>query len=255
MHRDAPKSGFFDLPTEEQIASFCPDDGPCCTENRFQVDITGVPKSAWNMSATAVFVQSFVAAHPEYKKKGTAVRDAWTTHFARLKEIYNEQQRGGGNTVKKVKHRRRERKLQIYYRRLRVAKHYEGLQESVEHVIRELGVDGMSSDESDHESGRGEATYYIVRKPWRTAKLTAYLHVLDALHLKMRYGGEWDKSSGSWPHYRTSSLRDSQRPPPTHLPRNFYSDEWYYSRTSFAQNALYASSVLYNFSHPKQILR
>ncbi|KAH7907602.1 hypothetical protein BJ138DRAFT_1014215 [Hygrophoropsis aurantiaca] len=253
MHRDEHNSAFFDLPTKEQIASFCPDNGPCCTENRFQVDVTGVPKSAWNVSAATVFVQSFVTAYPEYKKK--AVKAAWVVHFSRLKDIYNDQQRGGESPLQKAKRRRRERRIQLYYRRIRVADSDDDLHQSVVSVVRELGTDGMSSDESDHVSGRGEATYKILRRPWRATALTAFLRVLDALHLKKRYGGEWDKSIGGWPNYRTPSLRDSQRPPPTHLPRNFYSNEWYNSRTTFAKDALYAYPAKYSFSHPKEILQ
>jgi hypothetical protein len=101
-----------------------------------------------------------------------------------------------------------------------------------------LGVDGMSSDESDHAAGQGEATYFVLNKVWRSPKVTEWLRVLDALHLRDRYAGEFHASSGAWPHFRTPSDQSSQRPSVCDLPVNFYSPFWLSHRTPFQRKQL-----------------
>lgn len=83
----------------------------------------------------------------------------------------------------------------------------------------------MSTDESDHPSGRGEATYIVSKKPWRSADVTKRLRTLDALHLRERYGGESRASAGAWPRFRTPhALRVSERPAVQSLPRSYYDE-------------------------------
>ncbi|KAH9922192.1 uncharacterized protein B0H18DRAFT_1018437 [Fomitopsis serialis] len=81
----------------------------------------------------------------------------------------------------------------------------------------------MSSDESDHAAGRGEPTYFIRKKSWRSPALVAWLRTLDALHLFLRYKGAHLASQGGWPHYRLESDIESSKPAVTGLPIGFYS--------------------------------
>ncbi|KAH7908180.1 hypothetical protein BJ138DRAFT_1013312 [Hygrophoropsis aurantiaca] len=252
MQREDIDSAFSDLPLQEEIEAFHPDDGPCCTEDRFRVDLNGFPKSAWNVSAAGVFAQSFISAHPECKKKLPEVKKAWIGHLTGLRTKYKLEKESEKKAAQKAKNRRRERRLQLYYRRIETAQRSK--LRKVVPLMLELGADGMSSDESDHSTGRGEATYRILQKRWRAPELTQYLRVLDALHLRLRYRGEWDASSGSWPHFRTSSSKISQRPPPTHLPVNFYADDWHNACTSFVQDTLYVQPPKHNLVHPKPVL-
>lgn len=66
-------------------------------------------------------------------------------------------------------------------------------------VILKLDADGISSDESDHEVGGGEATYFILRKDWRSQEITEVLHTMDALHLAVRYQGRHEATPGGPP--------------------------------------------------------
>ena len=91
----------------------------------------------------------------------------------------------------------------------------------------------MSSDESDHEAGRGEATYFIRTKPWRSPKVTVWLRTFDALHLRERYNGGFRASAGAWPHFRMVSKQMSQRPALKGLPKNCYDAGWLRSRSAF----------------------
>ena len=93
-------------------------------------------------------------------------------------------------------------------------------------MVQELGVPGMSSDESDHEAGSGEATYLITKKPWRANQVTAWLRALDALHLRARYQRQWRATAGAWPHLRLISDKLSERAPVEGLACNFYTQEF-----------------------------
>ena len=84
----------------------------------------------------------------------------------------------------------------------------------------------MSSDESDHEAGSGEATYLITKKPWRANQVTAWLRALDALHLRARYQRHWRATAGAWPHLRQISEKQSERAPVEGLACNFYTQEF-----------------------------
>lgn len=81
----------------------------------------------------------------------------------------------------------------------------------------------MSSDESDHDSGHGQATYIVKKVLWRSAPLLTWLRELDLLHLWVRYKMAYTASAGSWPHFRVDGRRESKRSPVIGLPQNCYS--------------------------------
>lgn len=93
-------------------------------------------------------------------------------------------------------------------------------------MVQELGVSGMSSDESDHEAGSGEATYFITKKLWCANQVTAWLRALDALHLRARYQRQWRATAGAWPHLCLISEKQSKRAPVEGLACNFYTREF-----------------------------
>ena len=130
--------------------------------------------------------------------------------------------------------------LQLYSCRLQTTHQYTEIKTQATRVVQSLGLDGMSSDESDHEGHKGEATYYILHKDWHSCQITAWLCMLDSLHLCLRYHGEWQATAGSWPHFRTSHLKESTRPVINELPVDFYSRNWYGAQSTFMKGELKA---------------
>ena len=128
--------------------------------------------------------------------------------------------------------------LQLYLRRLHVAQLYSRQHSSAVRVVEELGVAGMSSDESDHESGGGAATYAIVNKDWRSSGVMELMRLLDALHLRFRYRNNWNATSGAWPHLRLLSRKSSTQAAVKGLPNNFYSPKFLASLTQEALDEL-----------------
>lgn len=109
----------------------------------------------------------------------------------------------------------------------------------------------MSSDESDHEAGRGQPTYLIRQKSWRSPALVAWLRVLDCLHLFMRYNGGYLASQGGWPHFRRQSDRMSGKPAVKRLPLACYAVSAI--EDPFERNFIEPLSVPVNLVHPERI--
>ena len=118
--------------------------------------------------------------------------------------------------------------------------------------MESLGLDGMSSDESSHEGRKGEATYHIREKRWCSRQVNDWLRMLDALHLRLRYSGKWQATAGAWPHFRSSGLEYSERPPVKGLPVDFYSADWYGNQDAFMKGELKAKKKLGSLTVPAE---
>ncbi|KIK24303.1 hypothetical protein PISMIDRAFT_10304 [Pisolithus microcarpus 441] len=75
----------------------------------------------------------------------------------------------------KAQNRWCQRKYELYSRRLQTAYEYKEIKDRAVAIVESLGQDGMSSDESDHEGHRGEATYDILDKDWCSKQVTSWL--------------------------------------------------------------------------------
>ena len=277
MRRTQWDSPFTDVPTKAEVDAYRPNLEPSCTSDRFRVDLCGVPSSDWNKSAGHIFVRSFRDAYPDCAKSSKDIYVAWERHFNRLHQVYQDHQeyarraqvqlarvaaghpptpddlKSSVDIVQQIR-RRKGRKsqvrlsscyyirfidiLQLYLRRLHVAQLYSRQHSSAVRAVEELGVAGMSSDDSDHESGGGAATYAIINKDWRSGAVTELLRLLDALHLRWRYGNNWNATSGAWPHLRLLSRKSSTLAAVKGLPDNFYSPKFLASLTQEAFDEL-----------------
>ncbi|KAI6036744.1 hypothetical protein BKA83DRAFT_4120432 [Pisolithus microcarpus] len=155
--------------SEKEIAAWDPGSGPCCTVDNFSVDLLGYARSEWNRSAAQVFAMEYVKHYKGENRMLEFVAEAWLTRVAGMKAQYRQLQQD--KTIRKDRkalHRRRQRKQELYKRRLDTAYQYTKIKDRAVRVVQSLGLDGMSSDESDHEGHSGEATYYILDKDWRS---------------------------------------------------------------------------------------
>ncbi|KAH7905899.1 hypothetical protein BJ138DRAFT_1017065 [Hygrophoropsis aurantiaca] len=237
MDRENAKQPFTGLPTAREVVAFDPKKGRSCTADTFRVDLTDTPRSPWNLSAAQVFADDFCAAHPNLRRTRQEVLDAWFTHFDNLRANYRKQEASKKELQAlenaRTQRRRTERRSNLYSRRYEAAEYYLSIRQSALPLIKMLGADGMSSDESGHEGQQGEAIYFVTHKPWRAQKLTTWLRTLDSLHLYFRYQGKWKATSGAWPHIRVTSTVSSERAAVPGLPENFYSATWLETLSEF----------------------
>ena len=94
--------------------------------------------------------------------------------------------------------------LQIHIRRLETVASHPSLRHFGS-LLEKLGPDGMSTDESDVESGPHNSNYrssYQVLTPlWRSDELTVFLHTLDTVYTHLRKSDP-ERQRGSWPRVR-----------------------------------------------------
>jgi len=194
-----------DLPqpvNRKAISAWDPKRGPCCTVRNFRIDLEGYPCSEWNKSAVRVFATEYLKRYLGGKHMKDSVVEAWLTCVTAIRTQYRQEEEDESNVnACKVQHRQRQRKhevcywqhiffyiaglLQLYSRRLQTAHQYTEIKTQATQVVESLGLDGMSSDESDHEGHKGEATYYILHKDWCSRQITAWLRMLNSLHLRL----------------------------------------------------------------------
>ncbi len=141
--------------------------------------------------------------------------------------------------------------VQLFQRRLYIATKYAETRVHAP-MIQALGVNGMSSDESDHENDHQQ--YRIIVKRWRHPEVTPWLRVFDKLYHRYRLsGGDMQTLQGGFPHLRVESNISSDSHPVSRLPRNAYSSQWLSSLNRLALQDL-APHADYDFKHCTEVV-
>jgi hypothetical protein len=114
--------------------------------------------------------------------------------------------------------------VQLFWRRHDVAFLYPGLASQRE-KLHELGISGMSSDETTDSDGIKR--YRILSPQWRSDAVTGWLRYFDALYFRARRDGVFGNDRGAMPRERTDPRRRSNSKKfVVGLPRNAYREEW-----------------------------
>ncbi|KAI6094297.1 hypothetical protein F5141DRAFT_1070020 [Pisolithus sp. B1] len=206
--------------SEEEITAWDPGSGPCCTVDNFSVDLQGYVHSKWNRSAAQVFAMEYLKHYKGKNHMLEFMAEAWLTWVAGMKAQY--------------KHLQQDKVL--YKCHLNTACQYANIKDQAICIVQSLGLDGMSSNESDHEGHNGEATYYILDKDWHSQC-------------------EWQATSSTWPHFRTSSLKESVRAAVRELPSDFYSHNWYQAQNNFMKGQLKVTKPSVSLEVPTKYLK
>ncbi|KAI0324444.1 hypothetical protein GY45DRAFT_1262849 [Cubamyces sp. BRFM 1775] len=241
------------IPSEEEVKRYDPRrDGHCCTPERFRPDLRSTPGSAWNQSVIKVFGQSFVDQDEFACDDISIVKKAFSTHLRYLHRRYLHDTSGEAEKLRARKRANRdERKRGLFQRRLTAALSYEALKPHVD-IIRRLGVDGMSSDESSVENDI--VHYYILKKRWRHPELTMWLRVFDAVYRKIRVSETNRATRGAPVHWRHVTNRyDNERAAVPCLPKNAYNPDWLNGLHEMDREDLAARDEVYAFVHPPEI--
>jgi len=149
----------------------------------------------------------------------------------------------------KALRRRYERSYSLYHRRRDMCIMY-----TPNHLemLEKLGVDGMSSDESDDESGPS-ARCYIHELPSRAAIVTPWLRLYDSLHIKTRQSGYPGAKRGAYAHIRIATHIKSKRDTfVAGLPKNAYDQAWLEKQP--ALEVVYPSDEDYPFVHDPNVI-
>lgn len=121
-------------------------------------------------------------------------------------------------------------------------------------MLTYLGIEGVSTDESDHENTTQHPRYRIVKKSWRNDDLIFWYRTFDALHQHSRFRPVNRATRGAQPHARIPSDRSNEfSAAVSQLPRNAYDPEWLQALHPQYVTHLHIDESFYDFSHTAEI--
>ncbi|KAI0054700.1 hypothetical protein BV25DRAFT_1816684 [Artomyces pyxidatus] len=253
----SPFTGCIIEPEHETVLEFDPREGECCTAEEFWIDITDTETSDWNRSAARVFARDFVLQDEHYQFRDVAlIEEKFLNHFKSLRKAYV-------TSIKSMQERRALQSAYNRYARKRTVclflpssarrwgtRNPDGTNEDLT-MLQRLGPNGMSSDETDYEQ---HGQYRMLKKTWRSLKLTNWLHGWDQLHRSYRTGVVGPVTRGNQPRWRFISNKvDDTRAPVTRLPRDAYSADWVAHLDDFTKNSIQAEDKDFGFIHGEAV--
>jgi hypothetical protein len=250
---------------------------PCCDIDNFRIDLVGHPKNPWNKSAALIFADIFLRKYQLWNVDMDDVKEAFFTRIKTMRrELSGIQQRQGGKKPqenRKARHGQRKYTvsrlrfrittvsittnlfIKLFHRRLDTAQSHPGLRRHFT-MLQRLGVDGMSSDESESEdldtTNQANPQYNILPPIWRAQELSDWLHVFDSIHMLGRRGSS-SSIRGALPRLRryTEGLKSKKLKWVSRLPRNAYDPHWLASQHN--AGFVVQPSQDYDFSHDNSL--
>ncbi|KAF8237982.1 hypothetical protein L208DRAFT_1244625 [Tricholoma matsutake] len=239
---------------------------PCCDVSHFRFDILGMPHSPWNRSAARVFCADLIMDRdlPSTPDIMESVMESFYTRLKMLKRDYRLSLLQPTKCfISYLMSFHLNSCLQLFQRRLEIAEHHPNLHKHVA-ILQRLGVEGMLSDESDHDETtrnpqmRLETPHVHVLLPkWRMEHLATWLHIFDSLHMvewKSMNGG----SRGAYPHMCICNAHVPRFSGSTGficgLPRNAYDARWLTDKWE-SKFSVCPQDKNYNFSHDLEIFK
>lgn len=151
--------------------------------------------------------------------------------------------------------------LQLFHRRLDVAGRHPHLRQHVD-ILQRLGIDGMSSDESDYEeiptnppAAMRAPRYYVLRPRWRRDALSDWLETFDVVYNILRRESLGRRGAYSRRRVQnTTAITFSQnRSFVPCLPINAYKERWLSGRRDIEFSVVPTDA--YNFRHSSEVIK
>ncbi|KAG2132333.1 hypothetical protein DEU56DRAFT_739579 [Suillus clintonianus] len=203
------------------------------TAENFRLEFGKTHLSPWNKKAAKVFARSFIESGLYTSDDKNAVETAFRIHIKTLCLHYQAQVRTANAmppTQRTIDNRqaaaRRARRKTLLDHRITAAYCHEDLV-GYRNIIRDMGPDGMSGDESDTRDGLKR--YVIFLDEWRNPEVATWIRVFDRVFMTTKFNQVNRPKRGNWPRIRVpTTQRNAIRSgnPVPGLPRNFYNEEW-----------------------------
>ncbi|KAF8229290.1 hypothetical protein L208DRAFT_1287236 [Tricholoma matsutake] len=243
---------------------------PCCDASHFRFDILRMPHSPWNRSAARVFCDDLIMDR-DLPSTPDIMESVMESFYMRLKTLKRDYKLSLLQPAERLISARDTRchqqkyniAAQLFQRRLEIAKHHPNLQKHVA-ILQRLGVEGMSSDESDRDETTRNPQMrletprvHVLLPQWRTEHLATWLHIFDSLHMVERWSMN-GSSRGAYPHmciYNAHVPRFSRSTGFVRgLLRNAYDACWLADRWE-SKFSVHPQDKNYNFSHDLEIFK
>jgi len=227
------------------------------TPAEFMIDVAGLPKSPWNVSAAWVFVDHFIGKMeysdtPEMRKK---IENAFTNRLRSLKSRRKKEDLPQVERAnERSRHARQQHKYQLFQRRREAAKLVKPLTEHL-NILDALGNEGMSSDESFVDPDTHQTTYMVTKPEWRHPDLHNWLRVFDQVHHRNHIESWSLDKRGAFPHIRSGSQKVHPKShAPMGLPINAYDPQWIESwERLYLDHVLCPQVERYDFIHSSDV--
>ncbi|KAK1232540.1 hypothetical protein PQX77_004298 [Marasmius sp. AFHP31] len=237
-------------------------------QNFFQLPIDRLPvcwedlRCPYNERLSQCFLASFLAQYPQYDDQRQDILDHFWQRLDRLKSLRQRTSRREGETKAQCDSRRgkmfseeqrrlrkRSRQEQLYNDRIQVASenanHHPDLRQRKHWalamtVFESLGVQGMSSDESEDEDNNSERRYTIKARVWRSIGILNLIIRTDSAIKQTKRSLYGNAPPGNPPRARRRLKipAHSKRTAVGRLPINFYDDDWLRKLSSVARGQL-----------------
>jgi hypothetical protein len=124
-------------------------------------------------------------------------------------------------------------------------------------VLDALGVDGMSSDESDTDPATNQRRYTVVKPDWRHPDLHSWLGIFDQFHHHGHLNSWSNDRCGAFAHIRAGSQKVHKGAhPPLRLPANAYDQRWLEGKEDiYVKYVLCPRAEQYDFSHSLDLIK
>ncbi|KAJ7207660.1 hypothetical protein C8J57DRAFT_1098216 [Mycena rebaudengoi] len=223
--------------------------------NDFRFDVLGTPSSPWNKSAARVFADLAIQqlCLPNTIDMFNSIKHGFTIYLDTIIRKYKHSLNSAEvKSMMRSKKNRHTRKYQLYHRRRFLAYTFPPLNPHID-MLESLGVDGMSSDESEAD-GNDHIQYKILTPAWRASIVAAWLRMFDTLYHILRRSGDVQALRGSFPHLRIlTHQKSSKKTFVPGLPINVYDEGWI-SGDVRSHYFLRPLEKPYDFSHAPDII-
>ncbi|KAL0958333.1 hypothetical protein HGRIS_000478 [Hohenbuehelia grisea] len=185
---------------------------------------------AWNHELASLFTDKFCAERPECP--ADEVNKHFLDRFHTLRKLLNAAFNHPGGLpayidAERRRNRRQGRKKSRRDERLETAVAQKSstrlpVWSTICEVVTLLGIEGMSSDESDKDTG----DLFVVSKPWRSHDISKLLQYTDSQ--RERHNAFGNQRAGNCPRkrHRLLGAKESQKAALFRLPENLYNNHW-----------------------------
>ncbi|KAK6997501.1 hypothetical protein R3P38DRAFT_2562009 [Favolaschia claudopus] len=235
------------------------------SETNFRFDVLGTNRSLWNKSAARVFADLTIRqlGLPNNIDMFQAIVKAFQTYLSTIIRRYKtslksaDEQELVRSRVSKYGRKYQVSKpifyfIQLFHRRRYISYAFPPLQKHAT-MLEQMGIDGMSSDESGDEEDQHE--YKILAPQWRATEVAAWLRMFDTIHNILRTTGNSKTAQGAFPHRRIFTANKSKSKKfVSGLPHNTYNQDWV-NKEQCSQYVLHPTPIPYDFNHDPNIIQ
>ncbi|KAL0576724.1 hypothetical protein V5O48_005266 [Marasmius crinis-equi] len=247
--------------TEAEVSSYLNRDGdPPDLRNNILPVYWNEINSPWNHVLSKRFLALFLDKNPRFSSRKDEVISHFWKRLESFKYKYRRSMRRGDESMSEwrsrvnqdqadehARLRKRTRRENLYKERVKTAAYRsQALPDSEQRdswalaldVIRDLGVAGMSSDDS--EGPLLDRRYVVKSKSWRSRRIEEVLKAVDHEVPTMKTSRYGNTPPGNRPRVRERPRHaaESGRTAVAHLPANYYRRTWYHALTAVEQAQL-----------------